>query len=120
MRLTPRYWLTAGASVTAAALLTACSSSSSPTQASSSPASSAPASATASLPSSASASATSPAAAGLALARQTVTQLEATTSSYPVPSASVPGVAKLKGKTVYYIPIIQQVPTFAVAAQAMK
>jgi ribose transport system substrate-binding protein len=37
-----------------------------------------------------------------------------------VPAASVPGVAKLKGETVYYIPIIQQVPTFVVAAQAMK
>jgi len=37
-----------------------------------------------------------------------------------VPSASVPGMSKLKGKTVYYIPILQNVPTFAVAAQTMK
>ena len=37
-----------------------------------------------------------------------------------MPSASVPGVAKLKGRTVYYIPLIQAVPTFAVAAQTMK
>jgi ribose transport system substrate-binding protein len=37
-----------------------------------------------------------------------------------VPSASVPGVPKLKGKTIYYIPIVQAVPTFVVAAAAMK
>jgi ribose transport system substrate-binding protein len=119
MKLRPRYWLTAGTAVTAAALLTACSSSSSQAPASSS---SGPASATASAPASASAvaSATSPAADGLALAQQTVAKLEATTSTYPVPTASVPGVSKLAGKTVYYVPIIEDAPTFAVAAGAMK
>ena len=119
MKLRPRYWLTA---VTAAALLTACSSGSSQAPASSSgPVSAtAPATTSASAPSSAAASATSPAAAGLALAQQAVTKLEATTSSYPVPSASVPGVSGLKGKTVYYVPIIEDAPTFAVAAAAMK
>jgi ribose transport system substrate-binding protein len=49
-----------------------------------------------------------------------VAKFEATTSSYPVPTASVPGVSALKGKTVYYIPLIQQIPTFVVAAQTMK
>ena len=56
----------------------------------------------------------------MALAQQTVAKLEATTSSYPVPTASVPGVSKLKGRTVFYIPLLQDVPTFAVAAQTMK
>jgi ribose transport system substrate-binding protein len=124
MKLRPRHWLTAGTAVIAAALLAACSSGSSQAP----PSSSGPASATAtattsastSAPSSAAASATSPAAAGLALAQQTVAQLEATTSSYPVPPASVPGVSKLAGKTVYYVPIIEDAPTFAVAADAMK
>jgi ribose transport system substrate-binding protein len=37
-----------------------------------------------------------------------------------VPSASVAGVSALKGKTVYYVPVIEDAPTFAVAAQAMK
>src|SRR5579862_3268409 len=121
MKLRPRYWLTAGTAVTAAALLTACSSgSSSQAPATSSGPASATAPATTSAPSSAAASATSPAAAGLALAQQTVAKLEATTSSYPVPSASVPGVSKLAGKTVYYVPIIEDAPTFAVAADAMK
>jgi ribose transport system substrate-binding protein len=121
MKLRPRYWLTAGTAVTAAALLTACSSgSSSQAPATSSGPASATAPATTSAPSSAAASATSPAAGGLALAQQTVAKLEATTSSYPVPSASVPGVSKLAGKTVYFVPIIEDAPTFAVAADAMK
>jgi ribose transport system substrate-binding protein len=123
MTLHRKYWLTPGMAVTAAALLAACGSGGSPTSsttssapASSAAASSAPAS---SAPSSSSATA-SATAAGLALAQQTVATLESTTSSYPVPTASVPGVSALKGKTVYYIPLIQQVPTFAVAAQTMK
>jgi ribose transport system substrate-binding protein len=115
MKLRPRYWLTAGAAVTAAALLTACGSGGSQAPASSS----GPASATAPASAPASAPATSPAAAGLALAQQTVARLEATTGSYPVPSAGVPGVSKLTGETVYYIPVIEDAPTFAVAAQAM-
>jgi len=32
----------------------------------------------------------------------------------------VPGVSGLKGQTVYYIPLLQDVPAFAVAAQTMK
>jgi len=112
MTLRLKQWLVPSAAVAVAALLAACSSSSSPATSAggtSSPGSSASAAGT-----------TSPADAGVALAKQTVTQLEATTSTYPVPAASVPGVSKLKGRTVYYIPLLQDVPTFAVAAQTMK
>ena len=129
MTLNRKYWLTPGMAVTAAALLAACSSgsSSAPSTPASSPqasstassgaASSAPASTAAASSAAASGSAT---ASGLALAQQTVARLEAATSSYPVPTASVPGVSALKGKTIYYIPVIQDAPTFAVAAEAMK
>ncbi|HZZ55250.1 MAG TPA: hypothetical protein VFE26_13320, partial [Trebonia sp.] len=112
MTLIWKKWLVPGTALAAAALLAACSSSSgsSSTTGTTSGTSSA----------STSASATSPADAGVALAQQTVAKLEATTSSYPVPTASVPGVSKLKGRTVFYIPLLQDVPTFAVAAQTMK
>jgi len=110
MTLIWKKWLVPGTALAAAALLAACSSSSSSTTGAASGTSSA----------STSASATSPADAGVALAQATVTKLEATTSSYPVPTASVPGVSKLKGRTVFYIPLLQDVPTFAVAAQTMK
>jgi ribose transport system substrate-binding protein len=49
-----------------------------------------------------------------------VTQLEATTSTYPVPTASISGVSALKGKTVYYIPLISFIPGFVVTAATMK
>ena len=110
MTLIWKKWLVPGTALAAAALLAACSSSSSSTTGTASGTSSA----------STSASATSPADAGVALAQATVTKLGATTSSYPVPTASVPGVSKLKGRTVFYIPLLQDVPTFAVAAQTMK
>jgi ribose transport system substrate-binding protein len=32
----------------------------------------------------------------------------------------VPGVSKFKSRIVYYIPLVQQIPTFVVAAQSMK
>ena len=108
MTLRSKHWLAPGTAIAAAALLAACSSSSS----------SAPG--TSSSPAGTSPAATSPAAAGLALAQRTVAKLEAPTRSYPVPSASVPGVSGLKGRTVYYIPLLQDVPAFAVAAQTMK
>jgi ribose transport system substrate-binding protein len=111
------------AAAAAAALLTACGSSggsaSAPPPSTSGATASAPAGAGSSTGGS-TGSTGSATADGLALARQTVAKLEATTSSYPVPTASVPGVSKLKGKTVYYIPLIQAVPTFVVAAQTMK
>lgn len=38
---------------------------------------------------------------------------------YPVPTTAVSGVDKLKGKVVYYIPLTQQSPQFAVTQQAL-
>ena len=105
-----KRWLAPGAAITAAAVLAACSSSSS----------SSSSSASASSAASASSSATGSATAGVTKAQQMVTQLEATTASYPVPTASIAGVSGLKGKTVYYIPLIQFIPGFVVTAATMK
>lgn len=58
--------------------------------------------------------------AGVAAAKAEVTKLEAATAKYPVPTASISGVSKLKGKTVYYIPLDAHIPAFATAAVAMK
>jgi ribose transport system substrate-binding protein len=88
------------------AALAACSSSSGSTSGSSSP--------------SGTSSAASTASAGVAKADQMVAQLEATTSHYPVPTASVPGVSKFKGRTVYYVPLDAHIPGFVVTAQTMK
>lgn len=57
---------------------------------------------------------------GLAMAEQQVAKLSATTASYPVPTAAVSGTAKFKGRTVYYIPLVQQIPGFVVTAATMK
>ena len=59
-------------------------------------------------------------ASGLAKARQEVTSLEAVTTSYPVPTAKIPGAAGLHARTVYYIPLVQQIPGFVVTADVMK
>jgi ribose transport system substrate-binding protein len=107
-----KRWVAPGAALTAAAVLAACSSSTS--------SSSSTAAAPASSSSSATAAASSSTSAGVAKAQQMVTQLEATTSSYPVPTASIPGVSALKGKTVYYIPLISFIPGFVVTAETMK
>lgn len=115
MTLIWKKWLVPGTALAAAALLAACSSSSSSSSTTGTTSGTSSASTSASV-----GGPTSPADAGVALARQTVAKLEATTSSYPVPTASVPGVSKLKGRTVFYIPLLQDVPTFAVAAQTMK
>lgn len=58
--------------------------------------------------------------ADLVKAKAMVASLEATTSSYPVPTASISGVSSLKGRTVYYIPLVQAIPGFVVTAQTMK
>jgi ribose transport system substrate-binding protein len=58
--------------------------------------------------------------AGVATAQQQVASLSATTASYPVPTSNVTGVQKLKGETVYYIPLVQQIPGFVVTAATMK
>jgi ribose transport system substrate-binding protein len=108
-----KRWLAPGAAITAAAVLAACSSSGSSSTSASSPTSG-------STQAGSSASSTSAAAGGVAKAQQMVTQLEATTSSYPVPTASIKGVSALKGKTVYYIPLVQFIPGFVVTAATMK
>jgi len=102
-------WLAPGATLTAAALLAACSSSSSSST-----------SASSSTDAGSSPSATSTASAGLAAAQKMVTQLEGTTSAYPVPAADVSGVSKFAGKTVFYIPLDAHIPGFVVTAATMK
>src|SRR6266702_8839626 len=104
MRLPGRRWLSSAAVIGSLAALAACSSSGSSTA--SSPASSSSAGNTAS--------------AGLAKAQQMVTQLESTTAKYPLPTASVSGVSKLSGRTVYYVPLDAHIPGFVVTAQTMK
>src|SRR6266702_5165279 len=93
--------------IAAVALLAACSSSSSSSSSASTGTS--PATAT-----------SSSADTGRAKAQAMVSQLEGTTSTYPVPTASIPGVAALKGKTVYYVPLVQFIPGFVVTAATMK
>jgi ribose transport system substrate-binding protein len=108
-----KRWLAPGAAITAVAVLAACSSSGS-----SSPGG-APASSSAAAGSGASSSAGGTSA-GLTKAQQMVSQFEATTTKYPLPTASVSGVSSLKGKTVYYIPLVQFIPGFVVTATTMK
>ena len=100
-----RGWLVPGAAFIAASVvaLAGCGSSGSSSASGSS--------------SSASSSATP---AGVTKANQEVASLSATTSSYPIPTASVSGVSKFKGRTVYYIPLVQQIPGFVVTAATMK
>src|ERR1700759_2826819 len=49
-----------------------------------------------------------------------VAELEKAGTSYPVPTAAISGVTSLSGKTVYYIPITQQSPQFAVTQAALE
>src|SRR5216684_41418 len=58
--------------------------------------------------------------AGVTKPKQEVTSLSGTTATYPVPTATVSGVSKFKGRSVYYIPLVQQIPGFVVTAQTMK
>jgi ribose transport system substrate-binding protein len=115
-----KRWVAPGVAITAAALLAACSSSSSSSSSSAAASTSSTSSASSTMSASSSASASSSGSSGLALAQQNVSKLEAATSSYPVPTASISGVSKLKGKTVYYIPLVQQIPGFVVTAATMK
>jgi ribose transport system substrate-binding protein len=94
-------WLAGAGAIAAAALLAACSSGSSGS-------------------SSVAAATSGSGSSGVAKAQAMVSQLEATTSAYPVPTAAVSGVPKLKGKTFYYIPLVQFIPGFVVTAATMK
>ena len=108
-----KRWAAPGAAITAVALLAACSSSS--TSSSSAPSSSAP-----STSASATGSATTAASSGVAKADAMVAQLSAVTAKYPVPTTPVSGVSALKGKTVYYVPLVAAIPGFAATAVALK
>ncbi len=108
-----KRWAAPGAALTAAAVLAACSSSTS-SSSSAAAAGSSPAASSAAAPASSSTSA------GVTRAQQMVTQLESTTATYPVPTASISGVSALKGKTVYYIPLVSFIPGFVVTAATMK
>ncbi|GAA2697573.1 sugar ABC transporter substrate-binding protein [Actinoplanes palleronii] len=48
-----------------------------------------------------------------------VAELEQAGTTYPVPTGSISGVDAVKGTTVYYIPITQQAPQFAVTQAAL-
>lgn len=104
--------LASGGAIAAAVTLAACSSNSS-----SSTSVSSGSSAGSSSSASSSGGGTS---SGLAKAQSMVTQLEATTSTYPVPTGKITGVSALKGKTVYYVPLVAAIPGFAVTASTMK
>jgi ribose transport system substrate-binding protein len=104
MRLTGKRWLSLAAVAAASATLAACSSSNSPSAS----------------PSSSGNSSNSASSAGVAQAQQMVAQYEAATTSYPVPSASISGLSKLKGRTVFYIPLTEYIPGFAITAAEMK
>ena len=56
----------------------------------------------------------------MAKADAMVAQLSAVTTKYPVPTTPVSGVSALKGKTVYYVPLVAAIPGFAATAVAMK
>ena len=103
MRRPGRRWLSSAMVITGVAALAACSSSGSSSSTSSS-----------------TGSASSGTSAGVTKAQQMVGQFESTTATYPVPGASVSGVPKFAGKTVYYIPLDAHIPGFVVAGQAMK
>ena len=111
MRLPGRRWLSCAAVIAVSAALAACSSSTSSTSSTTS---------TTSPSATGSTSTGSAASAGVTKAEQMVSQLQAATSQYPVPTASISGVSSLKGRTVYYIPLDAHIPAFVIAGQTMK
>ena len=106
-----KRWIAPVAVLAATAVMAGCSSSSS--SSGSAPSSSAPST-------SATASATTAASSGVAKADAMVAQLSAVTAKYPVPTTPVSGVSALKGKTVYYVPLVAAIPGFAATAVALK
>jgi ribose transport system substrate-binding protein len=106
-----KRWIAPVAVLAATAVMAGCSSSSS--SSGSAPSSSAPST-------SATASATTAASSGVAKAAAMVAQLSAVTAKYPVPTTPVSGVSALKGKTVYYVPLVAAIPGFAATAVALK
>jgi ribose transport system substrate-binding protein len=106
-----KRWIAPVAVLAATAVMAGCSSSSS--SSGSAPSSSAPST-------SGTASATTAASSGVAKAAAMVAQLSAVTAKYPVPTTPVSGVSALKGKTVYYVPLVAAIPGFAATAVALK
>ena len=123
-----------GVATAGALVLAACSSSSSASTATTSASDSSAAGSVAATPavtasgsSSAAAGASSAAAAtGSATAGTTgsvadkVAALMKIGTSYPVPTATMADLGSIKGKTVYYIPLTQQAPQFAVTQAALE
>ncbi len=66
-----------------------------------------------------SATPTSTTPAGVAYAEQQIAAAMAEPSA-PVPTTPITDLSKLRGKTIYYIPISSDVPAFAITAAAMK
>jgi ribose transport system substrate-binding protein len=98
-----RRWLIPGAALVAASfVLAGCGSGGSPAG------------------SATSASASAAVSSGSAYAQQQVARLEAVTTQYPVPSATISGLSAFKGRTVFYIPLDAHIPGFVITAQTMK
>jgi ribose transport system substrate-binding protein len=108
-----KRWIAPVAVLAATAVMAGCSSSSS--SSGSAPSSSGP-----STGASATGSATTAASSGVTKADAMVAQLSAVTTKYPVPTTPVSGVSALKGKTVYYVPLVAAIPGFAATAVSLK
>jgi ribose transport system substrate-binding protein len=65
-------------------------------------------------------SAKTTASSGVRHAQAAVSAAETPLKSYPVPDKPLSGVSSLRGKTIYYIPITEQSPQFAITAAALK
>ena len=100
-----KRWIAPVAVLAATAVMAGCSSSSS---------------SSGSAPSTSATGSASAASSGVAKADAMVAQLSAVTSKYPVPATPVSGVPALKGKTVYYVPLVAAIPGFAATAVALK
>ena len=107
-----KRWIAPVAVLAATAVMAGCSSSSSSSGSTPSTSTSAAGSATT--------SATTAASSGVTKADAMVAQLSAVTAKYPVPTTPVSGVSALKGKTVYYVPLVAAIPGFAATAVALK
>ncbi len=57
---------------------------------------------------------------GVTHAQQVVDSYLGPTNGYHTPAQAVKGLKKVKGKTVMYIPLIQQVPAFAITASGLQ
>jgi ribose transport system substrate-binding protein len=106
-----KRWIAPVAVLAATAVMAGCSSGSS--SSGSAPSGGGPSTST-------TASATTAASSGVAKADAMVAQLSAVTTKYPVPATPVSGVSALKGKTVYYVPLVAAIPGFAATAVALK